>query len=131
MIIEKISIQILYPSGIYANVRPALEATLEQGDTPEQCLTELKQRLDNWFWETHPELSQQRGVTEVADNPTIPNIQVDDPPAIKLTKEERQKADIASSPDVKTLESYRLIVKKYPYLQEVYDETMEKLTKTA
>jgi hypothetical protein len=64
MIIDKISLQVLYSTGNFSNIRPLMEATLEPNDTPEQCLTQLKQRLDNWFWETHPELSSQRGTQE-------------------------------------------------------------------
>ena len=120
MTIDKISLQILYPSGIYANVKPAMEATLEAGDTPEQCLTELKQRLDNWFWETHPELSSQRGstITDVKE----------EPPQSKLTQEQSIIRDISSVTDLKVLESYKLIAKNNPNIQPAYDNQLNKLT---
>ncbi|MES2382816.1 MAG: hypothetical protein V4538_17345 [Bacteroidota bacterium] len=54
-----------------------------------------------------------------------------DEPEIKLSKEERQKAEISGCTDKTVLESYRLIVKKYPNLQATYDETMDKILKTA
>ena len=120
MKIDKISLQVVYSTGNFSNIRPALEATLEAGDTPEQCLTELKQRLDNWFWETHPELSTQRGstITDVKE----------EPPQSKLTQEQSIIRDISSVTDLKVLESYKLIAKNNPNIQTAYDNQLNKLT---
>ncbi len=120
MIIEKISVQTLYTTGLYSNIRPSMEATLEQGDTPEQCLTELKQRLDNWFWETHPELSQQRG-TQIRE---VEKVESQSP----LTQEQSIIRDISSVTDLKVLESYKLIAKNNPNIQTAYETQLNFIT---
>ncbi len=129
MNITSVSYVKLFPLGMYINEKIGVEVSLEAGEDAMLALDTARNLVHEYHEKNNP--TPYSGISVVADNVPVPEVQINEPPAVKQTKEERQKADIASSPDVKTLESYRLIVKKYPYLQEVYDETMKKLTKTA
>ena len=100
-----------------------LEGELAENENPIQAYKELDAMIMQAHKESYPALSV------VADNVPVPEVQVKEPET-KLTKEERQKAEIASCTDKTVLASYRLIVKKYPNLQETYDNTMKLLTKT-
>ena len=93
----------------------SLEGELAEQENPLEAYTELGKIIDEAFKEANP---------TVVEPPK--EIQVKEPETY-LSKEEKQKAEITSCTDITVLESYRLIVKKYPYLQETYDETMERL----
>ena len=94
-----------------------LEGDLAEQENPLEAYVELGKIIDEAFKEAHPKVVEPPKEIQVKETEQ------------KLTKEEKQKDEISSCTDITVLESYRLIVKKYPYLQEVYDETMIKLTK--
>jgi hypothetical protein len=104
-----------------------MEATLQPGDTPEQCLTELKQRLDNWFWETHPELSSQRGstITDVKEVPAV------DARLLEIIQDIENSTVIDQKNGIGVqvgLLAYEKMASGYPELQAAYDKKMDELT---
>lgn len=128
----RISVQPLLPTGSYLNVRIGVELDIpDEGDMKAEINT-MWDNLIAIHMERYPNLYSKEGrplYEGYKGEEQVPEIQLPKEPVTKLSKEEKQKAEISSCTDITVLESYRLIVKKYPYLQDVYDETKEKLTK--
>ncbi len=58
MKIEKVSISRTIPTGPYMNDKIGMEASLEDGETPEAALSELNKRVTEWHKAEHPRLYQ-------------------------------------------------------------------------
>lgn len=120
MTIDRISFEQLFPTGEYANQRLRVEGTLTEGETIEDAFIQAKASVESSFKAANP-------LIEVA-TPTPSQL-----PETRIHKESQELrvanmiADIQSCQDLKVLETYKLLVKNNPQLQQVYDETAEKL----
>lgn len=119
MRIEKIAYEQLYPTGVYANQRYRAEASVEDGDDMMDCFFKLKKTVEDAFTELNPQIEWSQPMFH--------------PPTQDETKPRNTQdqiiQDIKSCKEVKVLESYKLIAKSNPKIQEAYDEMMVLLIK--
>lgn len=114
--------------GSYQSEKIGVEISLNEGEDAKEALNTAKNLVHEYYMEGQP---PQQFVTQGADNPPVKEVQVDKEPETKLTKEERQKEMIMACTEIEGkdgLKSFAKLVASYPYLQPVYDETMQKLT---
>ncbi len=122
MKVEKISYQELYPTGVYANQRPGLEASIEPGEDPVKALMELKELSDRFHRQSNPHLYPNGNEAIITAGP-IPEQQVQ--------KDSRESAtqriidQITQCSDETVLKSFQLIAKNNPEIQEVYDKKLK------
>lgn len=129
MNITSVSYVKLFPLGMYINEKIGVEVSLEAGEDAMLALDTARNLVHEYHEKNNP--IPFAGVTAIADNPTIPNVQVDKEPPTKLTKEEKQKKYITDTTTIEGadgLKSFALLVSKNPHLQETYDAQMEFLT---
>lgn len=121
MQITTVSYQKTFNIGSYQSERIGVELSVEQGEDATLALDTARNLVHEYHQNNNP--------IPIYEDANLPERQVDKEvqPNQKLSKEEQQKLAISSCQDIKTLESYRLIVRKYDYLQPTYDETMERL----
>lgn len=120
--ITSITYQELLPTASYLNVRIGVEYSLEKYENPQQALLAAKQLVKEFHREQWPQLY----IDEVPDKP------------MKIVEqgEEQQRPkdiengiihDIKTCNDLKVLETYRLLLPRYPKAQEAYDNQLKKL----
>jgi len=129
MNITSVSYVKLFPLGMYINEKIGVEVSLEAGEDAMLALDTARNLVHEYHEKNNP--IPFEGVTAIADNPTIPNVQVDKEPPTKLTKEEKQKKCITDTTQIEGadgLKSFALLVKNNPHLQETYNNQMELLT---
>lgn len=118
----------------YGNTRPGVvEATLKPGETMEQALDELDDRLNAWHKRRYPHL-----YLEGANGSDLPphlktEITFGPVPIIQVNSEDREiginEKWITDCTDLKTLQSYRFIIgKSHPELKELYNNKLQELT---
>lgn len=131
MIVEKISLLVPFVDdqfGTYLQKKVTMDIILQEGDTPEKALDYALETVTAWNqsikklpieWE------------KIADLPPSlkPTITIQSEPQIS----EHQRllsliGDIYSCDELKILESYRLLAKSHPAIQEAYDNMLKKLT---
>jgi|GEM_PF-4846950 len=122
---HKVIYEKLFPYAPYLNERIGIEIIVEDGQSPEEALTEAKRVVDDFYLKNAPQVIT--GVTEVADNRTIPNVPLDKGPVTKLSKEDQQKQYLLDCKDIPELETFKLLVKKHEYLQETFDNKLKEL----
>lgn len=126
----------VYPFSIgsFLNAKISLKGTLEEGDTLEECYARLSADVKALA-------DRERG--SIYDAPPNTHVTDDEPGQYKTYRgleiaagskpkpEERRIGDIAndirSCKDRRILETYRLMVKGKPDLEEAYNEMLEKL----
>lgn len=111
----------------YGNARPGVvEATLKPGETMEQALDELDERLNAWHRLRYPHLYQE-------PNTLLQEIRNEPPPIQQVENREKAKGDIkASMEDCITLEQlkeYKLLASTDKDLQSIYMNRLKELTK--
>jgi len=119
----------------YGNARPGVvEATLKPGETMEQALDELDERLTSWHKKRYPHLYQEQETgSSLADYMTKSAASI---PVISKDKEPEDKriatliADIYSCIKLSELESYQRLAKTKPELQAAYDQQYQQLIKS-
>lgn len=114
--------------GTFESEKLGVEIEILEGESPKDALDAAKQLVE----EQHKENNKSRyNAVIVEENFTkLSEDFVGDLSTLKPIPPPKQtiSEQIASCTDIKILESYKLIVKKNPELQKVYDETMDKLT---
>ena len=114
----------------YGNARPGVvEATLKPGETLEQALDELDERLNAWHKKRYPHLYQEeypkpwpeKGFSDLPDRMKT-EITFPQSGSASII------ADIYSCTELKVLESYRIIAKAKPEFQAAYDQQHKKLS---
>jgi hypothetical protein len=119
MKIEKISYQKLFPLGMYINERVGMEATLQDGDIYEDCFAELKKEVENFHRKSNPQLyNGNEAIVSSFDGVGV--IQKEKPGTLSAIIEQVKQCS-----EKPVLESFKLIAKKYPEIQSVYDEKMK------
>ncbi len=129
MNITSVSYVKLFPLGMYINEKIGVEVSLEAGEDAMLALDTARNLVHEYHEKNNP--IPFAGVTAIADNPTIPNVQVDKEPPTKLTKEEKQKKYITDTTTIEGadgLKSFALLVSKNKHLEETYNAHMEYLT---
>ncbi len=129
MNITSVSYVKLFPLGMYINEKIGVEVSLEAGEDAMLALDTARNLVHEYHEKNNP--IPFAGVTAIADNPTIPNVQVDKEPPTKLTKEEKQKKYITDTTTIEGadgLKSFALLVSKNKHLEETYNAHMEFLT---
>lgn len=121
MTITKIKMDILFPTGSFANERIGLEADISEGEDTQVKLNHLRDLIIHIHKTSNPHLYTESGLPVTIQN-INPDMQVEK--RLGLFKE-----DILSCPDIKTLETYKLLVKGKPELQEAYDQRLSQLKK--
>jgi len=143
----QVSYQKTFNLGSYQSERIGVELELSEGESPKEALDTAKQLVEEYHKENnkgltvtfHPENIPSSAFssndTPMYFVPTdkkqpLPEDFVSDLSKLKPIPPPKQTIEeqIASCTDIKILESYKLIVKKNPELQKVYDLTMDKLT---
>lgn len=101
MNITSVSYVKLFPLGMYINEKIGVEVSLEAGEDAMLALDTARNLVHEYHEKNNP--IPFAGVTAIADNPTIPNVQVDKEPEPKLTKEEKQKKYITDTTTIEGL----------------------------
>jgi hypothetical protein len=121
MKVTKITFEQLFPTGQYANQRLGMEIEFQEGDfnnysneadVVQSAFSHAKELVNKSFQSLNPELQHQP--TDYNTGEVLQEQPVDR--RVGLLAD-----DILSSPDLKTLESYKLLVKAKPELQGAYD----------
>ena len=116
----------------FGNARPGVvEASLRPGETMEDALDELDERLTAWHKKRYPHLYE----TQPSPIPERPfAYRQEQTPVISKDKQSESDrigtmiADIYSCSEIKVLEGYRLLAKTKPEFQAAYDQQMKKLS---
>jgi hypothetical protein len=119
MQIERVTYQKVFPLGMYINEKIGVDYLLNEGDDPKAALEAAKKLCQ----EFHEETNKGLYIAPAAEWDNLPEVQRTKP----VSKIEAMKADISTCTDQKVLESYKLIVKNNPDLQETYDLTLKKI----
>ncbi len=120
MKIERVTYQKVFPLGMYINEKIGVDYLLNEGDDPKAALEAAKKLCQ----EFHEENNKGLYIAPAQEWDNLPEVQGKRQPINKI---EAMKADIATCTEIKVLESYNLIVKKNPELQETYDLTLKKI----
>lgn len=119
MKIDRINLQILFPTGIYMNVRAGMEATIQNGEDIEQSLTQLKTRIEDWFAKNYPNV----GEVVTYSNHIQPATTADS----RELATQRMISSIDSCTDIKVLETFKLLARNNPEFQLAYDKKLKQL----
>ena len=114
MQIDRIHYKKVFPISSYCTEHIGLEASLAEGDNPEEAMNTLKALTETLHSATVAELDQYRGS----------HTRIVEPDAPRSLEE-----DILSCTDIKVLDSYRFIVRGKPVLQAAFDQQHEKLSR--
>lgn len=114
MNIDRISYEKVFQLGAYINEKIRVEVSLEKGEDAKEALDTARNLVHEYHFEQNKELYEQRGTRVIEVEP-------------KLSPKESLIADINSCKEVKVLESYKLIVKNNPDLQDIYDNKLKSL----
>jgi uncharacterized Ntn-hydrolase superfamily protein len=91
-----------------------VEYELDETDDPRQELYRCKKIVNDFFFESNKAAEKQQQVVK------------EEPPQ---SQEAKIIADIYTVKDLKVLESYKIIAKKYPAIQAAYDQMFLELSK--
>jgi hypothetical protein len=127
---HKVIYEKLFPYAPYLNERIGIEILVETGQSPEDCLKEAKEIVDKFYASNLPQSLFPETHSIVADNAVVPivDIKADEPPPTKLTKEEQQKKYLTDCTTIEELNTFKLLVKNNPHLQETFDNHLNFLT---
>ena len=117
-IIYSESIETFQFNGLKLWKRAEISAALSEDDNPLECLSELKKDVQS-FLQSPPEVPIGEALYGL-----LPIQQVDNPVETRIGL---FIDDIQSCKDLITLETYKLLVKGKPDLQEAYDKRLKEL----
>jgi len=126
MHIDRISYTKTFNLGSYQSEKIGVEIALNEGEDAKEALSTAKALVHEYYMEGLPAQPETHSI--VADNQIVPIVQVDKEPETKLTKEEKQKMFLTDCKTVAELETFKLLVKNNPHLQETYDNHLKHLT---
>ena len=126
--IDRISYQKTFNIGSYQSERIGVEIELNSGEDAKEALSTAKSLVHEFYMEGIPQQIETHSV--VADNIIVPivDIKADEPPPTKLTKEEQQRKYLTDCTTIEELNTFKLLVKNNPHLQECFDNHLNKLT---
>lgn len=68
MKITQISLEQLFPTGVFQNIRLRAEATIDEGDNITDCYKRLQQEVNKAFDEMNPNYGNVHEIKQVSDN---------------------------------------------------------------
>ena len=128
MRIEKIAYEQLYPTGVYANQRYRVEAEVLPTEDIEECYKHLKGIVEKTFTALNPQINWNDGeaLKENFYGSGLTSGKNGSQPTIRDTVDNIIE-DINSCKDEIVLQSYRIIAKKDPRIQEAFDKKLKQL----
>lgn len=120
MKIEKVFYSKKFPYAPFLNEDIGFEISLSEGENPIEALNTLKKMAEKYHRDTNPQLF----INEVPDKPVIAENKTNGKP---LTRTGAIIHDIGTCKELKVLESYKLIAKNNPEIQQAYDSQFKKL----
>jgi len=127
MKITTLTYQQTFPTGQFMNVKLGMEVSLEESDSQpvEETYKRMKELTEKAFREMYPEPNGWL----VSENYPLGVIDTTLPEADRQLSNtiEALSADIMSCNDLKTIDSYRLLVKTKPELEEVFNKRRAEL----
>lgn len=131
----KISYKQKFPTWQFLNCDIGFEIDVPEGENPLEKMKELKNLAAEFHKQEFPHLYQDNKMVGdfISPSPAIhaqTDYHISDFPNEKSSKERTIDAliqDINSCKEIKVLESYRLIVKKYPELEDAYNLKLKSL----
>ena len=129
MRITTVSYQKLFPLAPYENEKIELTASIDDTESPDKVLSELKKIAVQWHTANNPQVYSEALMQPVTPHTNIglPSIQVEKTPEeIRIGV---MVKDIESCTDLKVLKSYQLLVSKSPELSEAYNKKYKELSK--
>lgn len=119
MKIDKVFYQKSFAIGPYLQEKIGIEIQLDENDNEDEAIKLAKATIEGWKSDTTSFMMMNidTGLREVVE-------------VSKMNEDQRIAAiisDIYSCKELKVLESYRLMVKSNPQLQEAYDQQFKKL----
>lgn len=122
MIPEKVNFEMIFPIEAYRNFKMNIEGSLQPGETYDEAVLDAFRKVmsagDKVYAELKIPMSTQSSINSL--------------PVIRSQEDAIADADlfvqIYSCNELKVLESYKLIVKGKPELQQAYDEMYLKLS---
>jgi hypothetical protein len=113
----------------FGNARPGIvEATLKPGETLEQALDELDERLTAWHRKRYPHLYQE-GEKKIGDFPKSEVTYGPLPIISKDTEEPENTLElIENAPDMAALASFKLLASRTPEFYKAYCDRLKYLS---
>lgn len=124
MIIDRIKYGKSYQIGLSMWERVDMEASIEAHESANSCMGNLKKEVDFAHRAMNPQL-YPTGKEPLVSNFELPQVQVEK--EIETTESAIIK-DIKTVTDMKVLDSYRFIAKKYPSIQGAINQKEKQLT---
>jgi len=127
MTIDKIAVEELWSTGVYANKRYRAEATIEPHEDLIECYKELQKRVEDAFVAANPQIQWQTPVITscINDYPPIPETQIQ-----KSNDQRRIEVmikDMETVTDLEVLKSYEFLSRKYPEIKQAYENKLKAL----
>ncbi len=122
MKIDRILYTHTYPIGMSWE-KIGMEATIDDMESPKECLEKLKEEVHNFHRISNPQLYKNGNEAIVESFEPIPEVKIVRSGTDKITNV------ITNCTDIKTLESFKLVVKGKPELMDAYDKKMSELLK--
>lgn len=132
MIVEKISLLVPFVDdqyGTYLQKKVTMDIILQEGETPEKALDYALETVTAWNESTKKAQPNMPPMDLTGLPPHLATQVVrSDRPVPEVERKRKLMDDIYSCTELKVLESYRLLAKSSPELQQSYDEMLKKLS---
>jgi hypothetical protein len=115
--ITKVTYRRTYNLGSFQSEAIGVEMDLNENEDPINAFKEMNKLTDAYHLETITQLDLYRGATE----------RVIEQPKTKETQEERIIKDLGTCKELKVLETYSLLAKNNPKIQEAYNLKLKEL----
>jgi hypothetical protein len=116
MTIKSINYQELLPSGSFLNVRYGMEISIDSDSEVERAYELAKQIILDTHKKNYPQFYKQNPPIYTGEEPVIIKEK-----STQFTQTEVLKQQISTVTDLKVLETYKLLVKNNPELQDYYN----------
>lgn len=121
MNIKTVTYMKIYPTGMnYLNHRIGVEVEVAPGESPEDAFKLAKDTVDRWNAESNPGMAT---AMEYMNGNGLPVIKTND--ESKKSASERIIDQINGCSDIKVLETFKLLAKNHPEVQEAYDKKLK------
>ena len=123
-----ISFEKLFPTGAYMNEKIRVEVSLNLGDNPMDAIDAARKLVDENFEKNNPHLVTP-DISIIPKSSKEMMASYDDSVPTHYNKQPTLEEQINSCSEIKTLESYKFIVKGKPELETIYNQKLNELSK--
>jgi hypothetical protein len=116
MTIKSINYQELFPSGSFLNVRYGMEISIDSDSEVERAYELAKELVHETHKKQFPFMYEKKAPVYSGEEPVIAKEK-----STKYTQTEILKQQMSTVTDLKVLETYKLLVKNNPELQDYYN----------